>query len=83
MICEKPIGAKSVDTNNLLTLFTRLYGNKEVLDKVVVIKADHYDWYVGIRISSETWSDRQGGVPIRGPAQCRLRDTLTWSRSTG
>lgn len=33
-----------VDTNNLLTLFTRLYGNKEVLDKVVVIKADHYEW---------------------------------------
>ena len=32
------------DTNNLLTLFTRLYSNKEVLDKVVVIKADHYEW---------------------------------------
>lgn len=34
------------DTNNLLTLFTRLYSNKEVLDKVVVVKADHHTWSV-------------------------------------
>ncbi|KAK4686034.1 para-aminobenzoate synthetase, partial [Tremellales sp. Uapishka_1] len=31
-------------TNNLLTLFTRLYSDAEVLKKVVVVKADHYTW---------------------------------------
>jgi len=35
-----------IDTNNLLTLFTQLYSNKEVLEKVVIIKADHFDWQV-------------------------------------
>jgi para-aminobenzoate synthetase len=33
-----------VDTNNLLTLFTQLYSNKEVLEKVVVIKSDAFTW---------------------------------------
>jgi len=33
-----------VDTNNLLTLFTALYTDEEVLEKVVVVKADHYTW---------------------------------------
>jgi hypothetical protein len=33
-------------TNNLLILFTQLYSDSEVLRKVVVIKADKYDWYV-------------------------------------
>ncbi|WWC57490.1 uncharacterized protein I303_100022 [Kwoniella dejecticola CBS 10117] len=31
-------------TNNLLCLFTQLYGDAEVLQKVVVIKADKYSW---------------------------------------
>ncbi|WWD22621.1 hypothetical protein CI109_107114 [Kwoniella shandongensis] len=31
-------------TNNLLTLFTQLYSDAEVLDKVVVVKADKYTW---------------------------------------
>ncbi|ORX35180.1 ADC synthase [Kockovaella imperatae] len=31
-------------TNNLLTLFTQLYSDEEVLRKVVVVKYDHYDW---------------------------------------
>ncbi|WOO84553.1 Para-aminobenzoate synthase [Vanrija pseudolonga] len=31
-------------TNNLLILFTQLYSDSEVLRKVVVIKADKYDW---------------------------------------
>ncbi|WVF66767.1 hypothetical protein IAT40_001509 [Kwoniella sp. CBS 6097] len=31
-------------TNNLLTLFTKLYGDAEVLQKVVVVKADRYSW---------------------------------------
>ncbi|KAK8844826.1 hypothetical protein IAR55_006676 [Kwoniella newhampshirensis] len=31
-------------TNNLLTLFTQLYTDAEVLNKVVVIKADKYTW---------------------------------------
>jgi para-aminobenzoate synthetase len=33
------------DTNNLLTLFTKLYSDAEVLRKVVVVKADRYSWY--------------------------------------
>ena len=33
------------DTNNLLTLFTKLYSDAEVLDKVVVVKADHFTWF--------------------------------------
>ena len=32
------------DTNNLLTLFTKLYSDSEVLKKVVVVKADRYSW---------------------------------------
>ena len=32
------------DTNNLLTLFTQLYSDEEVLKKVVVVKADRYSW---------------------------------------
>ncbi|RXK38378.1 hypothetical protein M231_04287 [Tremella mesenterica] len=31
-------------TNNLLTLFTQLYSDEEVLKKVVVVKADRYTW---------------------------------------
>ncbi|RSH84052.1 Protein phosphatase PP2A regulatory subunit B [Saitozyma podzolica] len=31
-------------TNNLLTLFTKLYSDAEVLRKVVVVKADRYSW---------------------------------------
>ncbi|WRT63115.1 uncharacterized protein IL334_000018 [Kwoniella shivajii] len=31
-------------TNNLLCLFTKLYGDAEVLNKVVVVKADRYTW---------------------------------------
>ncbi|OCF44981.1 para-aminobenzoate synthetase [Kwoniella heveanensis CBS 569] len=31
-------------TNNLLTLFTKLYSDAEVLEKVVVVKADKYSW---------------------------------------
>ncbi|WVQ94380.1 hypothetical protein IAU59_001459 [Kwoniella sp. CBS 9459] len=31
-------------TNNLLTLFTKLYSDAEVLAKVVVVKADKYTW---------------------------------------
>ncbi|WVR03036.1 hypothetical protein IAU60_000025 [Kwoniella sp. DSM 27419] len=31
-------------TNNLLTLFTKLYSDAEVLEKVVVVKADRYTW---------------------------------------
>jgi para-aminobenzoate synthetase len=38
--------AKTTDTNNLLTLFTQLYPDHEVLRKVVVVKADKYSWYV-------------------------------------
>lgn len=38
------------DTNNLLILFTQLYPDSEVLRKVVVIKADKYDWYVTPRL---------------------------------
>lgn len=34
----------TTDTNNLLILFTQLYSDAEVLRKVVVIKADKYDW---------------------------------------
>jgi hypothetical protein len=33
-----------IDTNNLLTLFTQMYSNKEVLEKVVVIKMDRFSW---------------------------------------
>lgn len=33
------------DTNNLLTLLTQLYYDAEVMEKVVVIKADHFTWY--------------------------------------
>lgn len=35
---------KFLDTNNILTLFTKLYSDDEVLKKVVVIKADKYSW---------------------------------------
>jgi para-aminobenzoate synthetase len=35
---------KLVDTNNILTLFTKLYSDEEVLKKVVVIKHDRYTW---------------------------------------
>ncbi|ORY26958.1 ADC synthase [Naematelia encephala] len=31
-------------TNNLVTLFTKLYSDTEVLEKVVIVKADQYDW---------------------------------------
>jgi len=37
--------AHTPDTNNLLTLFTKLYSDNEVLRKVVVVKADKYTWW--------------------------------------
>ncbi|WVQ87592.1 hypothetical protein IAS59_001318 [Cryptococcus gattii] len=32
------------DTNNLVTLLTRTYGDADVLEKLVVVKADKYTW---------------------------------------
>lgn len=33
------------DTNNLVTLLTRTYGDADVLEKLVVVKADKYTWW--------------------------------------
>lgn len=34
----------SADTNNLVTLLTRTYADADVLEKLVVVKADEYTW---------------------------------------
>lgn len=34
----------SSDTNNLVTLLTRTYADADVLEKLVVVKADEYTW---------------------------------------
>ena len=58
------------DTNNLLTLFTKLYSDSEVLKKVVVVKADRYSWWVCFCLPSA--SSQQARVPVGGVAWNRL-----------
>lgn len=75
------------DTNNLLTLFTKLYSDAEVLRKVVVVKADRYSWYVQphplacIVLCRADVS--QGPVPPGRAPQCGLCDPLAWAWTTG